>query len=294
MKARSAIFLGLAVLLRITTAAEEDQRIGRILSSLQQDHPDLSIVTADIRDEVIQRIRQSAGVSYDPTSQASGRDYLVLVRLGDKDATKQVVDAFRASLHTEAHGWPLKQFLDSHAHPVTIPFIAEDFSRDDGDTFAFAGSDFVYTVGPVSMMMSRLAFSIILSNDVFSPETKAWAKYNRERIDSFPPKTIRELMQQWWRENEAHFRAGNYQAVRPGQRLPPYSGPRAQTIGIDRLAAASQAQPTLPTPIRQAATAAPETPPIENAIPFSKVWWVVAFIVCASLAGLLFLSKRRA
>jgi phosphate/sulfate permease len=138
-----------------------------------------------------------------------------------------------------------------------------------------------------------MALRMIGQSKVFSPETRAWARYNRDRLDSTPPHLTRELMHQWWRANEARFEAHDYEAVQPGQNLPPYSGPLGETVGVDRPAATAIATPVLPIPTSLPPTSEPITNQVEGAAHSGSARWVAAAIAVALAMGLLFIWKRR-
>ena len=292
MKTTRAIVLVTAALLPIAGNCQ-DERIDRIVSRLlDSEIPDLSLVTPDVRDEVIHRIRGSSGDSFEQTIGKTRRYYLLLVKLGDEDATKQVVAAMRPSLPKKGPGNLWLSFLEDDAQPVIIPIIAGDFFLNDGEeqTSALLGDE-GFQVRPVSMEMCMLAFHVILRSGSFSPETTAWAKYNHDWRQSYftTPREMREQMQRWWRANEAHFRARDYQAVRPGETL---SSAAAQTP-VRSGDPSGQPAPTRRTPAdvgtpSQPGTSAPRPKLVEWR---SSAWWW-AGIATISLIGLLIWRRR--
>ena len=269
------MILALAAFLPICANCQNDP-IDRVVSRVRGGSG-FSLVTPDIRDEVVRRIRASAGDSFTKAAGKSQRDHLLLVRLGDVEATKQVVEVVRASLPKWAPGSvPLLDSLRDRAQPVIIPLLAGDFSRNDGETQGWVNrDDLEYMVRPVSIEMCVLAFDVMRLNDAFAPETRAWAKYSREAADSAAPRQIRELMQQWWRDNEAHFLARDYHAVQPGPRLP---ARETRAISVDR--------PALPVEV------VPMAAPVERTAPPGKFWWVVVVGGAIAVTALLFWKRH--
>jgi hypothetical protein len=71
---------------------------------------------------------------------------------------------------------------------------------------------------PISIGSAEYALKIMERSQSFNPEVKEWAgqawkTFNYTTLDM--PK-FRSLMRKWWRENESHFAARNYKAVKPG------------------------------------------------------------------------------
>ena len=292
MKTTRAIVLVIAALLPIAGNCQ-DERIGRIVSRLlDSEIPDLSLVTPDVRDEVIHRIRGSSGDSFEQTIGKTRGYYLLLVKLGDEDATRQVVAAMRPSLPKKGPANLWLSFLEDNAQPVIIPLIAGDFFLNDGDEQIVAVSgDEGFDVRPVSIEMCWLALTVVRRNESFSPETKSWAKdkQNWRKTDFGALGELRKEMQQWWRANEAHFRARDYQAVRPGETL---SSAAAQTP-VRSEDPRGQPAPTRRTPSdvgtpSQPGTAAPRPKLVECR---SSAWWW-AGMATISVIGLLIWRRR--
>ena len=294
MKLANAIVVFAVAILLPISALCQDQRIDQIVSRLRHDwrYSDLSVVTPEIRDEVIRRIRGFTPSTFAETKGAR-TDYLLLVRLGDADATMQVVEASLPSM--VKNDWlALQSHVVNYAHPTVIPSIAKIFFLNDGDTMTYqGGSDNVFYIGPRSVEMCRLALSVILRKDAFSHETRVWAKNNLELVDHNPPRRTREMMQQWWRDNEAHFQARDYQAVRPGQILSYPRGVLVEDIPLSSPPLQTTATPALPISTPQPVAALPIPTFVESSASFVKACWVVVGIVALTGIALL-VWKRRA
>lgn len=257
-----ALALGIAIFLPVSGFCQK-QQIDRVISYLRGDwtNSDLSVVTPEIRDQVIQRIRKYAGGPFDEINGAGRIDYILLIRLGDMETTRQIVDSTRSSQLT-GKGWAFYDALVAAAQPAVITLIAEDFFRDDGDkiTPTLIGDEADY-IRPLSIEMCRVAFGIVARSELFTPETKEWAKKNLEWADSSAPALFREIAQEWWASNKAQFLANDYRAVKPGRTLPAPSW--AQPESDDQ--STPPAAPGLPmSPHQPAAIVATSTPAVSS------------------------------
>jgi hypothetical protein len=180
---------------------------------------DLRVLNPDVRDELIQQLRKHSGDSFNPTNSTSRCGYFLMLRLGDIHAAKEVVKHVRMEIEGREI-LLLRDFVSRYGHPVVIPLIAEDFSKNDGDELLLADiPDIVFYNGPLSIEMVRITLYIVQDHGLFAPETQAWARRGIQLMDALPLSRTRELAQQWWDANEVHFRKGDYRAVRPGQEL---------------------------------------------------------------------------
>ena len=182
---------------------------------------DLRVLIPDVRDELIQQLRKHSGDSFDPTNSTSRCGYFLMLRLGDVHAAKEVVKHVRMEIEGR-DSLLLRDFVSRYGHPVVIPLIAEDFSKNDGGELLLADiPDIVFFNGPLSIEMVRITLYIVQDHGLFAPETRAWARRGVQLMDALPLSRTRELAQQWWDANEVHFQKGDYRAVRPGQEFRP-------------------------------------------------------------------------
>lgn len=296
----NVILFWIAILLPVLAMGQEDQ-IDRIIKRLRGSG-NFSVVTPDVREEVIRRIRKDNKDSYAKSVGNARSDYFILARLGDVDAASQLLEALRESFATPAHGFPDRIFFESEAPPMIVPLIAGDFFKDDGETISAAGGDdYMYYVYPLSVEMCVLVLQKIRYNETFARETREWAKYNSERVADVPPRLTRELMQRWWRENETPFRAGDYGAVQPGERLPPSTRPPAKTIGVDRYPV-PKATPATPIPTLPPAPAVLISTPVDkkvsisapavSAVPPERPWRIIVVIGLLAASAAFFWKRR--
>lgn len=192
---RRAIIFAISALLPISGNCQ-DERIDRVVSRLlDSETPDLSLATPDVRDEVIRRVRGYSGDSFEQTDGKTRQYYLLLVKLGDEDATRQMVEKLRSDLLKSRDRLWL-YFLSDNAHPLIVPLIAEDFFRNDGDKVipTLVGGDVLDEIRPVSIEMCDMALSVIRRRDSFAPATQEWAKEIQEQTGSISPQRTRQIM----------------------------------------------------------------------------------------------------
>ena len=127
---------------------------------------------------------------------------------------------------------------------------------------------------------------LILQNaPQFSPEVRAWARNAMAMGDFYQSRAI---MQEWWQQNEQHFKDRDYLAVRPGRTalVEP-----ANSKGEPPLVAPAP-EPLLSTIAPLAA--APVASAAETSTPSIATLWTCAAAVIALLVSLVVFWKRRA
>ncbi len=277
-----------------------DELIDNVISYLHDKgpHAEPHVVTPDIRDEVLGRLKSELPENLRPDLD-SLRTYRILLRLGDEETTRQIVNANRFRWLTDpteailmnSEGQLFLGVLAYSAQPAVIPLIAEDFFRNDGDKITSQSvDDLFYTKRPFSIEMCRVAFAVMSRSEAFPKSTRDWAKEcsSASEYDS-PPPLVREMMQKWWRENEARFRAADYQAVHAGQSLPAPERPPV----IELPPSDSPSIPmTVPSPVKQN-TPSDVTVVSDVSAPSSAFFWTGAGISIALLVGLAVFWKRR-
>jgi len=122
MNIYKCIAFGICALLYSTIDSEGD-RVGDVVAELQ-DHgafAGIGNVTPDIRDKVIERLRMRTAVAFVKAGPGTRIVYLQLTRLGDSDATKQVVEAVHShSRERDIEYSVLEDFLVEQAQPARL------------------------------------------------------------------------------------------------------------------------------------------------------------------------------
>lgn len=155
-------------------------------------------VAPEARAKVIQLIRQRTGDFYEKTQGRAREQYFSLVQLGDLNAGWQVLEAGKKGDQAAI------SYVSSDAPPGFIVLLAEDF-------FGKALQD--------SSMLTALM--MLERGEALPAETRKWAEANARNCLFAPHEQVQEMMQAWWRENEAALRAENYAAVKPGKKSLP-------------------------------------------------------------------------
>jgi hypothetical protein len=212
--------LSLAVSFALLASGSADQ-MDDIVSYIRGEwlRSDLSVVTPDIREEVLARIREKAAGPSGRLNVNGRADCVLLLRLNDEPTMRELVSATRSGL-TSDQGIPFNEELALSGQPALLPMIAEDFFRDDGIEVKMyvVDGDIGVTSRPFSLVMCRVGLEIVSRSDAFIEETRKWAQNLLQRTDA-NPKLAREVMRKWWRENEKAIGDRAYKLVRPGDNL---------------------------------------------------------------------------
>lgn len=142
-----------------------------------------------------------------------------LWRLGDDYGLEKYTERFKQrfpSSLSEALG----AALAVSANPRVIEILAPELFRDEP---AFSptrrSSDVLLNEGSLSGECARIIWVILSESPEFSGEVTNWAR----RVDDLrqtnwgPLKELREVLLEWWPENEQFFKERNYKAVQPGR-----------------------------------------------------------------------------
>lgn len=282
MKRLSATVALVFILAASQAASETEQLVLRILEKPGR-KTDLSGVTPTNRGAVIMLLRDIATQKVEKIGTVLP-DYIgaevVLLRLNDTETIARLTDDYKRNYGSRGSFW-LAEHLEWGAQAAVIPYLADDFFRDDGErsTIVREGSGGI-RVMPRSVFSSLTILRIAKVSEQFSPEMRAWAK-QRLMASIYPLDSFRTDMRVWWRQNEAAFAKGDYHAVRP---LQPENEAAAAATPLPL--ATSRPVPSTPaTPITTEAHAAT----VERKTP---VWpWVVGIAVLTVIASLVW--KRR-
>jgi len=268
----------------LTPLASGDETLDIVLRlSENAQREDLSIVTSANREEVVGLLRDIATRKVNKIGTILPNylgSEIVLLRLADPVTMKRITDQFRRGNLDKGEN------IEWGAQGAVIPYLAPDFFLDDGDKSTILRSGFEgVRVLPPSVYSALVSVRVIAESKQFSPETRAWAGEARRK--HYPYTDFRSTMRQWWKQNEAHFTAGDYRAVRPPQPEPP---------AVVTAAPPAPASTPLPVP-----TATPKPEPVPASVqPVSNpqaskkhaVWpWIVGVAVAIGIVALA--AKRR-
>lgn len=259
----------------------------------------LKIVTPDIRDEVIMYLRRGAEGADAITGRTNylGPDRtsaMLLIRLGDEQQMKKAMDRYRQEAENSGHTLNpepgIAQEMTGTGQPLMIPLFAPDFFRNDGDHIRlYSDGDMTFWESPLSISSIFSTLSVIQKSSEFSNELRGWARAIDEefarRLYKMPPHLgiFKSIMQQWWRENEKHFAAKDYAAVKPG-------APVAETLKP----AESPAEATPKAAAEVPVPPAPASPPtVVQKSPSNARYYIVAVILSVlALAAIVFVRKK--
>lgn len=177
----------------------------------------------------------------------------LLIILDDQEATSKGVAAY---LKSPGRRDPCGIFLSGNPHVIELVapviFQEEEYKPSDGDVFFL----------PISYDAPEKILEFIMKSPAFSEEVVNWARRNVERkIINKQRKAInrRDVMRDWWLENEKAFQARDYKAVRPGRDIP--LPPAAEIKELVRLGLATPDGLLKDAPYAPSTPAPPSTPP---------------------------------
>lgn len=207
--------------------------------------------------------------------------YDILIRLGDREATRRDVQKMAADPSHDDPGF------DTSGSPIAIEYLAPyAFSQEPYKEIR--ASD-VYTA-PFSFMVTSVIFEILSESSAFTGEVRNWAR--REKVPD--PVSERAELQRWWNENKIHFEQEDYKAVQPG--LPIASvfevmDESRRKAGLPPLDYKRPPQPTQPPPATPKPAPAPL--PAAEAPHSSNALYYIAAAAGALLAAALAIAARR-
>ena len=129
-----------------------------------------------------------------------------LAALGDRETLQMLVKTF---LNSDAAGPGL---LGTIQDPTVIRMVAPTLYKDEA-----WGVTVDVVVTPASYRVAELIAQILANSSYFERDVAEWA----EKLERVMPAEVRSIMRSWWKDNEKHFTAGDYKAVRPGRQLDP-------------------------------------------------------------------------
>jgi len=275
-------FATIAAAATLSSFSNSDGNLDLVLRLLENSQKvDLSIVTPANREAAVGLLRDIATRKVNQIGTILP-NYLgaeiVLLRLADPPTMKRITDEYRRGNITKAEN------MEWAAQGALIPYLAADFFLEDGDKGTVIKSGFEgIRVLPPSVYSALVSVRVIAESKQFSPETRAWAEQAKRK--HYPYTDFRSTMRQWWKQNEAHFSAGDYQAVRPP--MPP---PKAPAEPATPTVAATPIPQPSSIPRLESIPVQPKSPPL--AAKKQSVWpWIVGVVVAIGVVALV--AKRR-
>lgn len=196
-------------------------------------------MTSEKRQELIAAIK-NAGMEEDLRKQYDD----LLVQLGDEETIQKQVNLV---LHGDFREWlAALELVETVRDPKIIaalaPALFENLDTSDR---------------PHLVQESML--SMICETPEFTGELQQWAG---KTIVNAMPYYNTLLLRDWWKANEAHFKAGNYLAVRPVEPSPATSAWYDRFLADLIRQAAQPAAPPTPVHVTPVPSAPPSPPPI--------------------------------
>lgn len=257
---------------------------------------ELHVVTPEIREEVIEQLRQYAQ-GFDPrlkdkvTPETDAR--IALIRLHDQEFVDQFIrgiNSWAAGGKGEA-GPAWINYLHQTRDPSFIPYFSQDFMREDGiEVVEHQDGDISWSDWPPSIDVAVNVLKLTVACREFAQPTREWAKTCGDKwyVERVGVAQFRQVMRDWWKENEQFFQTQNYQAVTPGRSLPLPAQVVAESTEaptVNETSGTVQPAPTGSTPIAAAS---------EVSTPSAAYLWTGAVAAIALLVSLAVFWKRRA
>lgn len=141
---------------------------------------------------------------------------VVLLRLNDAPTITRLLDEYKTRYGSRKSFWQAEH-LEWAGQAAVIPYLAEDYFLEDGERSNFLrDGDGGVRVIPRSVFSGITTLRIAVESRQLSEETRAWAK--QKLLEGYYPfDKFREDMRLWWKQNEAAFKKGEYQSVKPLQ-----------------------------------------------------------------------------
>lgn len=216
-------------------------------------------------------IRAIAGIAVRQEKAYREQYYDIMFDLGDEATVKKYAEAYLKDSNFSGAG-----LFPTCQNPHVIELIAPAIFREEGWV----------TKGPYtaqSFSASKLILEMLGQTPGFDSDVINWARRVRTQIRTLYD--VRDVMRDWWRENEKFFKERNYQAVRPGRDIKPVA--EAELAAEVPTAPATTPEPVSPKSMPVAST------PGESPTPSSGFLWTCAAGAIALLVSLVVFWKRR-
>ena len=167
-----------------------------------------SPLTPEDREVLCTTIRAMASANYwVGTNERSIKEWLIIC--GDEPTIAEGVAAY---LSSPVRQDPLSVFYSGN--PRVLEMVAPELFREE--KYEVRGGDAPF--GPLSYDAAGKILELLGRSPYFNGEVISWAQRNRDRYDIVQ----REMMRDWWKENEKFFKAKDYKAAVPGWEIPPF------------------------------------------------------------------------
>lgn len=135
---------------------------------------------------------------------------LLAVNLGDEELIKELTSKQFVGQEgvTDEKTY---QTLRHATHPALIPALAAHLFRDEPPGLIIKGER---AVRPPSVAAADIMASVLQSAPVFSESVRKWAG-DKAGAAAINDRQRRNLLRSFWNENRQHFKARDYQSVRP-------------------------------------------------------------------------------
>lgn len=170
---------------------------------------DLSLITPQNRDQIIDRLRDLAD-----TENYGLSCTILLLQLGDQRTVDKIIERYH-NLNSRDALEEVPFIIQRAKQPLLIPplaadlYLPEDQLRPPPPT---AGQDVIFSLSrPASS--ADLILETIITSPVFSVELKSWAKQS-QRSRFGDSKVFINTVKQWWEQNEDRLKKGDYKNVR--------------------------------------------------------------------------------
>jgi len=192
--------------------------------SLKEEVPSLEEVDRDEVVRILQEIERGNISKIGRTIVDRRGAQIALIRVGDDETLRQVVDQFRN--YDSRYAWDgLPKAMEYARQPKLIPYLSEDFFRDEDPTkilrsrprllnpqAADAPTEATIIVPPRSVYAGTIAMRIIMKSPSFTPELQEWADSMIDMrindVDNF-----QKSLRGWWIANKEHFENEEYELV---------------------------------------------------------------------------------
>ena len=247
---------------------EQRQELGRL--SLEDSVRRGRQLDPELKAAIIRSLRETiAGISEDLSLREQYFDYLF--NLDDEETIKRYADAYLKDRRFSGAG-----LFPTCQNPRVIELIAPALFIEDG--WVTRGPELAQ-----SFASSVLILRMLGTTPGFDSEVINWARRLPPQIKTYTD--VREVMRDWWRENERFFKERNYQAVQPGR-------------DIKRVAEADVAAEVPAGPTTTSKPVSPRSMPVastlgESPTPSAAFLWTGAGVAIALFVGLVVFWKRR-
>ncbi len=212
-----ACLMGMAATCGAVTA-EEKMAEDLVWLHLKAPLPSLDHVNREEVFRILREIEAGRISRIGNTGVGMRRAQVALLRVGDPETIRKALDTFRAYNSPEGVVGVPKAFEYAHS-PVLVAYLAEEFDNDENpeeiaEMRHADGTPSGYVAPPRSIYAGIIAMRVILKDEAFSPELKAWAA-EMVGVRADDPGEFRRRLQVWWEENRERFDAADYGNVAP-------------------------------------------------------------------------------